>query len=334
MTGGPIPATKAGGAGSADFPLISVVIPARNEAARIGDLVRLVRAQCPDRSELEVIVVDDASADGTMRAAAEAGARVITLDVAATRGGNPAIARNRGAAASRGDPLVFLDADCTPRPGWLDRLLAVQRWGVEAVGGSLALPPGLPTSARCDYYCGWYHVHPGRPAGFVRQHPPGNLSVRRAVFLATSGYVERQPIAYAHEELAWQAELLRRGGRLFFEPPAIVDHYNRPGLGNLLRRNYRWGYSGVEAKAETGNTRFSWLYRRPRLLAVASPVLAVVSAPYIAGCWLRAGVLEPLWMFPALLAARAAHGAGMTAGGLRYAKLTGQERSEVRPRWE
>ena len=151
--------------------LISVVIPARNEAAGIGDLVRSVLAQRPARRELEVIVVDDASSDETVAAAREAGARVLALG-AGTNTGNPALARNRGAAIAAGDPIVFLDADCTPRPGWLDRLLEAHEAGADVVGGSLDLPPGLPAMARCDYYCGWYHVHSRRRPGEVPSHPP------------------------------------------------------------------------------------------------------------------------------------------------------------------
>ena len=213
--------------------------------------------------EIEVLVVDDGSTDDTAEAASEAGAKVIRLD--GTGGGNPARARNQGAAASRGDPIVFLDADCTPRDGWLDRLLAAHDGGIEVVGGSLGLPPGLSPSARCDYYCGWYHVHPRRAAGFVKHHPPCNLSVRREAFLSTAGFLELHPAAYAHEELQWQAELQSRGGRIYFEPAAAVDHHNRPGFAQLLRRNYRWAYSAIETKAQSGVARMSWLYRYPRL---------------------------------------------------------------------
>jgi len=317
----------------APFPLVSVVIPARNEAPRIGEVVRLVRAQAPAGTELEVIVVDDASDDATAARAEAAGATVVRLPPRAG-GGNPAVARNRGAAESRGDPIVFLDSDCTPRAGWLAALLRTHAAGIDVVGGSLGLPPGLPASARCDYYCGWYHVHPGRPAGPVGHHPPGNIGVRRAAFLATSGYVERQPIAYAHEELAWQAEILANGGRIHFEPAAAVDHHNRPGFGNLLRRNYRWGYSAIASKATTGTARFAFLYRHPRLLIAASVPLGLLSAGYILACWLKARVFEPLWMAPALVAARFCYGVGMAAGGRRWLREPDGQAAEHRPRWE
>jgi len=322
--------------------LVSVIVPARDEAARIGLLVEAVLAEGHEAGvAVEVLVVDDGSRDATAEAARRAGARVL-LQGERPDGGNPAAARNAAAAAALGDPLVFLDADCTPEPGWLAALLAAHGAGHPVVGGSLGLPPGLALSARCDFYCGWYHVHPRRPAGPVPNHPPGNLSVRRAVFEAaaeaTGGFVERHPVAYAHEELAWQAAARRAGHLLHFEPRAVVLHHNRPGWRQLLRRNYRWGYSALESKAETGAARLAWLYRRPLLLLALSLPLALPQALYVVFCWLRAGVFEPLPLLPVVLAARLAHAAGTVAGGRRWLRQRetgdGSTAAGWRPRWE
>jgi glycosyltransferase involved in cell wall biosynthesis len=311
---------------------VSVVIPARNEGRSITPLVHTILQQAPAGWAVDVIVVDDGSADDTAERARTAGARVLELG-SRPGGGNPAAARNRGALAAVGDPLVFLDADCLPAAGWLARLLAGHESGAAVVGGALDLPDGLSPMARCDYYCGWYHVHSRRPAGDVPNHPPGNVSVRREEFARTPGFTEQQPVAYAHEELAWQAEIRRRGGRLLFDPRAIVYHYNRPGFRNLLRRNYRWGFSAIESKAATGAARLAWVYRYPALLVAASLPLALLSTGYIVGCWLRAGALEPLLMLPYVLAARLAYSAGLVAGGLRWMRL-GPAASEARARWE
>jgi len=310
----------------------SVVIPARNEGRSITRLIHSVMQQAPPGWAVEVVVVDDGSADDTAARARAAGARVVELG-SGPGGGNPAAARNRGALAAAGDPLVFLDADCLPAPGWLPRLLAGHESGAAVVGGALDLPGGLSPMARCDYYCGWYHVHSRRPAGEVPNHPPGNLSVRRDEFARTPGFTEQQPVAYAHEELALQAEIRRRGGRVVFDPRAIVYHYNRPGFRNLLRRNYRWGFSAIESKAPTGAARLAWIYRYPALLVAASLPLALATTGYIVGCWVRAGALEPVLMLPYVLAARLAYSAGLIAGGLRWMRF-GPAASEARPRWE
>jgi glycosyltransferase involved in cell wall biosynthesis len=309
---------------------VSVVIPARNEARNLGETVRAVLSQGTGGFELEVLVVDDGSTDLTDRVARTAGARVLRRNTGAR--GNPAAARNLGAAAATGDPIVFLDADCTPVPGWLQSLLSAHEAGEVVVGGALDLPPGLPASARCDYYSAWYHAHSQRPRGYVPNHPPGNLSVRRSAFAATSGFEDDSAVAYAHEELRWQSELAARGIRIYFEPAAVVLHHSRPGISNLLRRSYRWGYSAIDAKRRTRAARGAWAYGSPWLLILASLPLALPATAYTLWCWVRAGILEPVWMTPGILAGRCAHAAGMMVGGVRLARRSGA--AELRPRWE
>jgi phosphoserine phosphatase len=81
----------------------TVVIPALNEAARIGDVVRHVLA---DSATAEVIVIDDSSIDDTARLAREAGAEVIT----STMLGKGASMRD-GAGFARHDIVVYVDGD-------------------------------------------------------------------------------------------------------------------------------------------------------------------------------------------------------------------------------
>ena len=308
---------------------ISVIIPAHNEATFIPRVISAVLAQRPANADFEVIVVDDGSTDGTPDAARAAGASVLEL---AGAGGNPAAARNRGAAAAAGDPLIFLDADCIPAEGWLAAILAAHERGATVVGGALNLPPGLPASARCDYYCGWYLVHSRRPGGNVPHHPPPNLSVRRGPFLGTSGFTEEQPFSYTNEERGWQAALQRDGHRIYFEPRAIAYHYNRPGFANLLRRNYRWAYTAIESKSRTGAARFAWIYRYPRLLIAMSLPLAFAHTAFILWCWVRAGLFEPVLMAPAVLVSRLAYSAGMAAGGLQWLRRRDTP-APHQPRW-
>jgi glycosyltransferase involved in cell wall biosynthesis len=294
---------------------VSVVIPARNEAGRIAATIHAVLREAKSCGvDLEVIVVDDGSTDTTSSDARRAGARVVRVEGA----GNPGAARNCGAAAAQGDLLIFLDADCVPAPNWLAAFLAAHRAGERCVGGSLSLPAGLGATARCDYYFSSYHLHPGRHGGPVPNLSPANLSVRRALFEAAGRFTEELPVANGHEELAWQAALVGSGARCWFEPQARADHHNRPGITNLMRRTYRWAYSALQAKAESGAARLSWLYRWPWLVVALAPLTAPVQSVYIAMCWLRAGKIEPVLAFPLLLLARFVYAAGMTMGGWRW----------------
>ncbi len=317
------------------WPLVSVVIPARNEAEHIGEVVRSVARQSSRARAIEVIVVDDGSTDETARLAQAAGARVLQATPAGEKG-NCAAARNVGAAQCRGDPIVFLDADCVAAEGWLDRLLQGHERGATVVGGSLAMPPAMPVTARCDYYCSWYLIHPRARAGWVPHHPPPNLSVRRMDFLATRGYATHPPFDFSNEERFWQGELLAAGHRIYFEPGARVTHHHHPGLGHLFRRNYRWGYTAVEVKSTTGAARLAWLYRHPWAVMLASPALAIAHTAFIAMCWLRARVFEPLLLLPLIFASRVAYVAGTCAGAIRWLQFKNSPETTVRgrPRWE
>lgn len=87
--------------------LVSVVIPAYNAAAHLGDCLDSVLAQA-GVAALELVVVDDGSTDATAEVAgSRPGVRVIRL--AGNEG--PSRARNAGIAAARGDLVAFLDAD-------------------------------------------------------------------------------------------------------------------------------------------------------------------------------------------------------------------------------
>lgn len=103
-------------------PRVSVVIPAYERADVVGRAIDSALAQT--MADLEVIVVDDGSSDGTRRvAAAYDDERVRSLAHDTNRG--VSAARNTGVGAARGDYVAFLDSDDEWLPGKLERQLAV-----------------------------------------------------------------------------------------------------------------------------------------------------------------------------------------------------------------
>jgi len=106
--------------------LVSAIIPARNEEVSIARAVESVAAQ-PEVEE--VIVVDDGSTDATAKILSELTARVAKLRVIAAGSlPNGWVGKNHaawvGAAASKGDWLLFTDADTFHLPGAMRRALA------------------------------------------------------------------------------------------------------------------------------------------------------------------------------------------------------------------
>jgi glycosyltransferase involved in cell wall biosynthesis len=178
----------------------SIIVPSYNEEDFLpGTLAGLACAMnaCPD-AEGEVLVVDNASTDRTARVALGMGVRVI-----AEPHRQIARARNAGAAAARGDWLVFVDADTSVPARTLRRALDMLRSG-RFVGGGARVEFDRPCApdVRLSLY-GWMLL-----SRFFRWAAGSFLFCRRDAFEAVEGFDERY---YASEEIHL-SRVLRRWG--------------------------------------------------------------------------------------------------------------------------
>lgn len=108
---------------------LSIILPAKNEAASIGPLVGELKSHYP---QAELIVVNDGSEDATAELAEQAGARVISHPY--PKGNGAAI--KSGARFCSGEFIVFMDADGQHQPSDVDRLLQEIRAGYDLVVGA------------------------------------------------------------------------------------------------------------------------------------------------------------------------------------------------------
>ncbi|HSS09587.1 MAG TPA: glycosyltransferase, partial [Acidimicrobiales bacterium] len=99
---------------------VSVCLPARDEAETVGRVVEVIKTELIEQRPLvdELVVIDDGSHDDTAAAARAAGARVLMAadilpeyDLGAEEGGGKGQALWKGAYATRGEIVVFCDAD-------------------------------------------------------------------------------------------------------------------------------------------------------------------------------------------------------------------------------
>ena len=109
--------------------LVSVVIPTYNRESKVAAAVESAMAQI--HRDIEVIVVDDGSTDGTTEVLAGFGDRIRVLR---QENAGPSAARNRGAAAARGEMIAFLDSD----DQWMPEKLARQVGLMERGGRSMS----------------------------------------------------------------------------------------------------------------------------------------------------------------------------------------------------
>ena len=134
------------------LPSVSVVIPCHNAAPFLAEAVESALAQNGVR--VEVIVVDDASTDGSREIAQGFGDRIRRIDLAENRGASAA--RSAGADAAMGDALIFLDADDLLEPGTLAALAA-------ALGGRPGAVAACPWARLRSLDGSWVTEPHGRP---------------------------------------------------------------------------------------------------------------------------------------------------------------------------
>ena len=108
---------------------VSLILPAKNEAAGLSRVLPELRARFPDA---EIIVVDDGSSDDTAAIGRDHGACVVSHRYSLGNGA----AIKTGARAATGDVLVFMDADSQHRPGDVQRLLDALDEGYDMAVGS------------------------------------------------------------------------------------------------------------------------------------------------------------------------------------------------------
>jgi glycosyltransferase involved in cell wall biosynthesis len=216
-------------------PFVSVVVPVLNGALSIGDcLTSLLRADYPEERR-EIIVVDNGSTD---RTAAVIRRHPVAYLLEPRRG--PAIARNRGIAASRGAILAFTDADCLATTGWLREI--VRGFDDERVGGVageiLPFPPSTPAE---HYAARLRHLSPER---YLRRPifpfaVTANLAFRRTVFDRIGGFDPASP--RGGESTDFCTRFFRQTGmRLHFAAKAAVFHRHRRTAWELFCQ--QWGY--------------------------------------------------------------------------------------------
>ena len=242
--------------------LMSVVVCSLNGADGVHRCLVALHKQTI-RRHLELIVVDDGSADATSAVAQADGAIVIRHDH--SRG--VSAARNAGIRLASAPVVAFLDDDCEPDPTWAEKFLAAyEDEGVLAVGGALSVaePSGillnylarnnpldpqeadLERSGRIPYRL-WLYIcrqwKPPRRTGLrkVYSFPSANMSVRRSALTTVGGFDERFRFGSEDEDLCRRLAGAFPEWFLVFEPDARVVHHFRRSFRDTLRRSRAYG---------------------------------------------------------------------------------------------
>ena len=276
-------------------PMVSIVVPCRNEEHYIAECLDSILACDYPRERLEVLVVDGMSDDGTRRVLAEYAVKHPLIRVLDNPRRITPVALNTAIRAARGDVIVRMDAHVVYPKNYVSRLVAaLDEFGADNVGAVLRT---LPANTRPM----------GRAIAIGMSHPFGVgtsyfrigtdqprwvdtiafFCVKRSTFDRVGLFDEE---LIRHQDGEFNARLIGAGGRILLIPDVVSYYYARSTLRQVGRMFYQYGYFKPLVAKKLG--RFMTI----RQLIPPGFVLALVTAIIGALLW------KPAVLFLALVA--------------------------------
>lgn len=270
---------------------VSVVVPCYNERDTIGLLLRALERQDFSLDDLEVVIADGMSQDGTREALAafSRGHPRLRLRVV----DNPArvipAALNRAIEAARGEVILRLDAHSMPRPDYVARCLAaLDETGAANVGGAWDIQPSGE---------GWI----ARSIAAAASHPLGAGDARYR-YSDRAGRVDTVPFGafrrewlervgpfneslLTNEDYEYNLRIREAGGVVWYDPKISSVYFARGDLRSLARQYARYGF--WKAQMIIRNPRsLRWRQALPPSFVLVTVVLAALAVFWPPGRWL------------------------------------------------
>lgn len=294
--------TAATGCGSAQrsaadrLPPVAVIVPTASRPHELGRCLACLTAL--DGPLLEILVVDNKpDQEATRHVVERAAAADPRVRYVAERRPGSSVARNRGLAETRADIVAFTDDDVEVDRLWLRWMTEpfVQDEQVEVVTG-LVLPRSYDTPEQR-----LFEEHAGFGKGLARRvydmganrprdqmlYPywgapfgSGNsMAFRRRTLTAVGGFdpaLGAGSPALAGADIESFSRIVLRGGRLVYEPRAVVWHDHRRSEAALTRQLYNYGVGSTAILTK-------WLLRDPRAILAVARAVATIAAGTVCG---------------------------------------------------
>jgi cellulose synthase/poly-beta-1,6-N-acetylglucosamine synthase-like glycosyltransferase len=228
-------------------PSVSIVIAARNEAQTLPVLMEsLYRQQYPE-AQIEIIIVDDHSDDGTAQLAETfQGVKVLRLAALTGRPTGKKAALTEGLKLAGGEIILLTDADCHPGTGWVPAMIRpFSEAGVQLVAGPVALRgKGFGAAFQELEFMGIMGSTAGSlAAGYPLMVNGANLAIRAKAYRDISGRIPGSSYASGDDMFAMMAVRKAYGKKaLRFMPERDAMVFTKPlaSLSAFFGQRVRW----------------------------------------------------------------------------------------------
>jgi rhamnosyltransferase len=249
--------------------VISVLIPVKDGGSDLRRCLDAIARQATDE-EVETVVIDSGSVDGSAELARSSGARVVEVESAGFLHG---AARNLAAREGRGDILVFTTQDAfAADERWLERLCAPLRAESDVAGVYGRQIPHDDASPPERFFLDFLY---GPQARVQRAADESELSLHTTLFSNVNSAIrrsiwERFPFAddlFFAEDQDWSRRVLLAGYAIRYEPEAAVRHSHVYTVSGAFKRFFDTGASAERGFLAGGSTSSRALRREARRYA-------------------------------------------------------------------
>lgn len=321
-------------------PLVSVIIPCRNEVRFIGACLDSVLASEYPADKLEVIVADGMSEDGTREQVDRYAARDSRLRCIDNPARVTPIALNLAIKAARGDLILRLDAHARLAPDYIAQAARhLETREADCVGGAM-----LTVAEESGRFAEPIRVALSHPFGVGNSHFRLGLQAsrwvdtvygacwRREVFDRVGGFSERLERS---QDIEFSSRLRRAGGKILLSPQMRIQYYARSTAGEFWRQNVTNGMWAILPFGCASGMAVRWRHLAPLALVMCLAAAAIagvwtgngwmptaVVAPYVAAnlaasvhaAWRERSVPLVLWMPVVFAGLHVGYGAGSVWG--------------------
>ncbi len=226
---------------------VSVVIPIYNGEQDLPDLIECLYSQTYPQEQVEYLLVDNNSSDRTGAILGESQTIAQSKNINLKHLSEPEIqssyaARNQGIKQAKGAIIAFTDADCRPKPEWLEEL--IKPFSDPLVGIVAGEIIALPGTTLLEKYAESYQLLSQKPVienSFCPYGQTANLAIKREAFLGV-GLFRPYLTTGGDADMCWRIQR-QSNWQLKFAPLAIISHRHRSNLKNFRSQWRRYGLS-------------------------------------------------------------------------------------------
>jgi glycosyltransferase involved in cell wall biosynthesis len=264
------------------LPKVSIIVPCYNEQSTIRLLLEALHEQTYPRAEMEVIVADGLSTDGTQKVIAAFQRDFPDLTVRIVENTNRSIpsALNRAIEAGHGEIILRLDAHSKPYPDYVANCVSahIEERGAN-VGGVWEIRPGADTwiaksiavAAAHPLGVGDAYYRHTKHAAEVDTVPFGSF---RRTLIEQVGLFDEALLT--NEDYEFNARVRKFGGKIWLDPSIRSIYFARSTFLELIQQYWRYGFWKWRMLRRYPDT-LRWRQALPPLFVLSLISLALLS---------------------------------------------------------